>query len=143
MFHQLVYASHTTQKMGDEDLNSILESARRNNAKIGVTGMLLYIDQNFLQILEGEEAAVNNVYRQIASDPRHSAISVLARRSAPERLFEGWSMGFERVNKDTAPDAFAISKEAVDGAIDPARAIEIAILLRNFYRINSGHRAGL
>ena len=38
---------------------------------MGITGLLLFIDGGFLQMLEGEERAVRELYTRIAADRRH------------------------------------------------------------------------
>ena len=55
---QLLYVSNTAYEFGLDDLDNVLAASRRNNAMLGITGLLLFIDGGFLQILEGEERAV-------------------------------------------------------------------------------------
>ncbi|MCG8591615.1 MAG: BLUF domain-containing protein [Proteobacteria bacterium] len=94
--HQLIYASAATQDLSDEDLESILEAARRNNTVAQVTGMLVYHEGSFLQVLEGEREIVEALFDRIESDPRHTSAMVLLRAEVPERGFDQWSMGFYR-----------------------------------------------
>ncbi|HKQ10718.1 MAG TPA: BLUF domain-containing protein, partial [Rhizomicrobium sp.] len=63
---QLLYVSNTALEIGLNDLDRILTTSRRNNAMMGITGLLLFIDGGFLQILEGEERAVRELYTRIA-----------------------------------------------------------------------------
>jgi hypothetical protein len=66
-----------------------------NNAKRGVTGMLLYKEGNFMQVLEGDEREVRIVfYEKISADTRHKDIIVLLQGSVAERQFSDWAMGF-------------------------------------------------
>ena len=74
--------------------NELLEQCRENNAKLGITGMLLYKDCNFMQVLEGEESTVREIYAKIGSDPRHKAEILLQRGTQEERQFPGLSMGY-------------------------------------------------
>ena len=141
--HQLVYVSTASWAMSDADLNDILDASRRNNRTKSVTGLLLYLDHGFLQVLEGPKAAVEETYAIICRDRRHSGPRILIAQDVEERLFGSWSMGFERLSEDyvRTADVFAITREAIDNAITPERAAEIAALLRNFYRINAGQYA--
>jgi hypothetical protein len=91
---QLIYTSTATVDFTGPDLKKLLVAARLKNAADGVSGMLLHHDGKFLQMLEGEPAAVATVYGRIEKDPRHHDIRVLARRAALGRRFEAWSMGF-------------------------------------------------
>jgi hypothetical protein len=91
---QLVYVSSASQLFSKPDLQALLEQARQNNAKLGVTGLLLYKDGNFMQALEGEEEVVTKLAGTIERDFRHKGVLVLLRDTSEERLFPDWSMGF-------------------------------------------------
>ncbi len=81
-----------------EDLRVLLATSRKNNAELGVTGMLLYKDGNFMQVLEGEEVAVRRLYARIAADPRHGSEITLQEGFSEGRQFPDWSMGFRDLN---------------------------------------------
>jgi len=98
LFH-LVYASSATEPFSREHLLALLEISRRNNAKVDITGMLLYRDGNFMQVLEGEEAAVRGVHVKIARDPRHRGLLTLLEGPIESRSFAGWRMGFRELNR--------------------------------------------
>lgn len=95
----LIYGSNSTYSMPAEELLSILEVARQNNKKINVTGMLLYDDGNFLQVLEGEEEVVTSLYTKICKDPRHENIMMYVKKPIEKRHFDDWAMGFIDVQK--------------------------------------------
>ena len=61
---RLIYLSSAVRLATRDDLAQILGAARRNNRRDGVTGLLMYHDGTFLQILEGEETAVDRVFEQ-------------------------------------------------------------------------------
>ena len=95
MFH-LIYTSNETQAFTAEDLRKLLLRARMRNQQKGVTGMLVHRAGCFLQALEGDEDAVNEIYQAIAKDTRHSEINLLRRGRSfgQQRHFGTWSMGF-------------------------------------------------
>ncbi len=99
-FH--VYASSAVQLFPPEELRALLETSRRNNVARGVSGMLLYKDGNFLQVLEGREAAVLEITKKIYSDPRHRGIITLISGFESEYQFPEWSMGFCDLRSDEA-----------------------------------------
>lgn len=89
---QLMYSSRRSiPQLGDE-LASILFSSRRNNALDGVSGLLWTDGTNFLQLLEGDTAAVEDTFARISADPRHDSISVMLRGKIEKRRFPSWSM---------------------------------------------------
>ncbi len=90
----LTYASSATGPFSEEDLALLLAQCRENNSALGITGMLLYKDGNFMQVLEGEEEAVRKLYAKIEGDPRHNGTIPLLRGHQEKRQFPDWSMGF-------------------------------------------------
>ena len=133
---QLLYASNTFRDVSDAVLDDILASSRANNVKAGITGVLLYIEGGFMQILEGDAPAVTDTFARISKDKRHWNTTVLLDRDAP-RAFGEWSMGFARLEKDSDPATFALTQDAISGRLKPGAPVEIVTLLRTFYRINS------
>lgn len=98
---RLVYVSSATQLFSQADLLDLLVKAREKNQRLGITGMLLYKDGDFMQALEGEEAVVRELFACIERDPRHDGTIVLLEEAvlkhdddAEERVFPDWSMGF-------------------------------------------------
>ena len=91
---QLVYASAATVDFTPEDLETLLQKARKNNTELDVTGMLLFKDGTFFQILEGISSVVHGLYDKIESDVRHSNVLILCEEEITERNFGEWRMGF-------------------------------------------------
>ncbi len=92
--YRLVYVSAATVAFSKADLLDLLTKAREKNQKAGITGMLLYHDGDFLQLIEGERSAVQALFEVIKADPRHSGTIVVDEEEAHERVFADWSMGF-------------------------------------------------
>jgi hypothetical protein len=59
-----------------------------------VTGMLLYTDGNFFQVLEGDEPVVARLFEMIGRDTRHDRVVKIIQEPIAERAFGNWSMGF-------------------------------------------------
>ena len=91
---QLIYTSTAAKDFGELELSRLLLQARRNNARNDLTGMLLYRERSFLQVLEGETGMLDAVFAHIARDDRHTRVSVLLRQQVQARQFGGWAMGF-------------------------------------------------
>ena len=132
---QLLYASNTHRDVPEAVLEDILAKSRTNNAACGVTGVLLYSEGGFMQVLEGEDAAVAQTYARIRVDKRHWNAMVLLDRAAP-RAFGDWSMGFEKPAA-IGEGMFALTREAIAGRLAPGAPAEIMALLQTFYRINA------
>jgi hypothetical protein len=91
---RLVYYSRASREMSLSDLKGILGTARDNNNSIDVCGMLCYDKLYFLQALEGERAVVNELYLDIADDPRHDDIVIIDYSEITEPVFPKWQMGY-------------------------------------------------
>lgn len=91
---QLIYVSSATHLLDEQALRAILESSVRHNTPQAVTGMLLYANGAFMQVLEGDEAAVAETMSRIRADPRHHSIYELCAGPVAAREFGTWSMGF-------------------------------------------------
>jgi hypothetical protein len=96
---QLIYVSHLVDD-NESTLAAILESAVRNNRQNGITGMLLYADGSLIQVLEGDESAVQTTYDRICQDRRHSQVTCLQVEPVAERHFAHWSMGYKRLRAE-------------------------------------------
>ena len=94
---QLIYASAAAKPFAPAELRELLSLARTKNQRLDVTGMLLYHEGSFLQVLEGLPGAVNPLFETIGKDKRHDQVLMLLRREVEERNFAEWSMGFADV----------------------------------------------
>lgn len=94
----LVYVSSSTTLLTDEDLVEILKRSQEKNKRLDITGMLLYRDGNIIQVLEGPEQAVRDLFSVIQQDPRHRGVIVLLEREIAAREFPDWTMAFRNLN---------------------------------------------
>ena len=90
-----IYSSIASSNFSEEDLPDLLRKSRIANAAIGVTGMLAYINGNFLQVIEGTDESIDTLLAKINKDARHKRVFVILREAISSRLFAEWSMGFE------------------------------------------------
>lgn len=95
MLKKIIYQSFASAPIGEVEIAHILESSRKNNSALQITGCLLYHDREFLQLLEGEEKVVDALMAKIETDPRHSDISIIDSQTTNERLYHDWSMAYE------------------------------------------------
>jgi hypothetical protein len=92
---QLCYASTATRTFTRNDLLELLTQARAHNAKEGITGLLLFQDGHFLQVLEGEMDKVRALFKRICEDQRHSQVALLFEELVSQPQYPDWSMGFQ------------------------------------------------
>ncbi len=97
--HYIVYTSAASKLLSDQDLTEILNSCRTNNQKLNVTGMLLYSEGVFIQVLEGDENTISELYQRILLDPRHHSTLLLTQGALDKRQFPDWRMGFRKLSR--------------------------------------------
>jgi hypothetical protein len=88
-------------------LLAVLESARRHNRVNDITGMLLYFDGSFLQVLEGPQAQVSHTFGRILGDARHLGVFKMDEIGVGQRHFSDWTMGFQALassDLDSSPE---------------------------------------
>lgn len=136
----LVYVSSATNLLSNEELVALLDQCRANNSALDITGMLLYKDGNFMQVLEGPDPAVRQVYTRILSDARHRGAIKLLEESIQERQFANWTMGFKNldgVRSEDLPGASGFLNEALTSPsfqLEPTRAQKMLLVFRDKLR---------
>jgi len=100
MHLRLIYASQATTDFSPEQLVDLLATSRSNNDRDGLSGMLLYSSQSFLQLLEGDDEVLRSAFDRISADDRHENVRILMQAEAPGPMFPDWNMGFEHIDED-------------------------------------------
>lgn len=95
-----IYSSAETTPFSQKDITTLLGKARFNNDKLGVTGMLLYDNGSFFQILEGQPETVTLILDEIQKDQRHNHIVKIIHEEIEERNFSDWTMGYSGVTRE-------------------------------------------
>ena len=93
MLVRLLYASRPVAPLTTEVVDAILAQSRAHNPKLGITGILCYSHDLFLQVLEGSRDAVCEMYNTIVRDDRHTHVRILSYEEIAERRFGNWTMG--------------------------------------------------
>ncbi len=123
MLVRCLYASRTTATLSPVALDNILEQSHRNNPRRGITGLLCFTSDVFVQVLEGGRDEVCDLYNAIVRDDRHSQVRLLAYEEIAERRFGNWTMGqvdakavnpslLLKYSKTASLDPFAITGQA-------------------------------
>ena len=119
----LTYTSRARLDLSDRDLDDILQIARHLNALDGVTGLLLFDGARFLQVIEGSEAAIDNLVERLRMDRRHSAFEIRDERFVEARSFEDWSMELLRVTPGYGDAGEAVSAYLPEGVAPSVREL--------------------
>lgn len=98
----LIYRSRS--RVNDDGLHDIVQHAAAFNQVSGISGVLFECEGIFLQVLEGEESSVRDLFRRIEKDPRHCHVIPLVATVQEKRFFGGWNMASAKINKPTYED---------------------------------------
>lgn len=93
---RLVYVSTCADNVQPGDIDSLLTTAELRNQQNGISGMLCWSGEFFLQCLEGERAAVTQCFARILTDRRHHSPELIVSAPTAVRWFSQWGMGFSR-----------------------------------------------
>jgi len=123
--YYLIYISTAVKLMNPQELTEILTISRKKNLENNITGMLLYAEGTFIQVLEGAEQDVLSTYRTIIMDLRHKNLIKLVSAPIEKRAFPEWSMGFAVIGASKMaelqgyihPDDIFFEDSATDPAI--------------------------
>lgn len=100
MNYYLLYSSKASYLFMKGDLPRILTTSRSNNTARKVTGILLFYNNNFIQVLEGDELVVKQIFEVISNDKRHNGVTKLLEGFSADRQFPDWAMGFREIGGD-------------------------------------------
>ena len=93
MLKRIRYISEFSDALGPDELRQVAADSARNNKRDQITGLLISAGNLFFQLLEGPPAAVDECYRRIKEDPRHTNVVLLSMELGDmERLCPDWDM---------------------------------------------------
>ena len=130
----IVYISKAARRVTPNDLQHILEGARRRNVEEGITGVLLYADGYFMQYLEGPAAGLHRIYAVIKTHPLHYGLVDLMREPIHAREFTEWSMACHAVaagGESPLPDDYDLLASRLTAAVRTQS--EACLLLSHFW----------
>lgn len=135
---RLVYVSAAAPLLRRSDLIEIGRTAKRKNAGLRITGLLLHVEGEFFQVLEGPGDAVESVFAKISRDERNEWVTPLLRERPFRRVFRTWSMGCFDLPFDELPSDlfFRAEWEQVRLRVKADRRQEFYGFLERFYQVN-------
>jgi hypothetical protein len=137
--YTLVYLSTSSNLNNEAQLENILKKSRHNNSLLNITGMLLYAQGIFVQVLEGDKSNVEYIYNKIMRDRRNFGAIRILDTYVEKRSFKTWAMGFKAIPKEGLSQHLlnnnAISDEKLIEYIKTGGS-KVLLLLQSFYQVN-------
>lgn len=100
MIYELAYESVAKKGLPTTDIDEILETSRVRNSKSGITGCLVYYNRRFIQVLEGDQHAIQELYQKIKKDDRHRQVRIIAENAVEKRTFPEWGMAYFPIDQN-------------------------------------------
>ena len=100
--YTLTYESTATIEVKVANMEELLENARVNNQRDGITGCLIYFDNSFVQLLEGNKKKIKLLYEKLKIDDRHKNVTLLSEDEISERTFPNWGMAYYPIDEKHA-----------------------------------------
>ena len=129
MFFYLLYYGVESSKFGEADFDELLSQARERNESLEITGKLIYCEGTFIQVLEGSEKNVMDVYASIKTDKRLIATKVVTTGTVEQRYFKDWDMDFDQISPATINELEKCTLPNVTEYLSNAPAIKLLKLL--------------
>jgi len=129
MYYYLLYFGVAKKEFTEQDFNFLLEQARSRNHYLGITGKLLHCEGAFIQLLEGVEVAVKEVYNSICNDQRLIAVKKITEGNCEERYYADWTMDFKNVSIEEINKMENCSHPNVTEYVKTASAVKLLKLL--------------
>ncbi|MBP2279849.1 hypothetical protein H4W00_000662 [Psychrobacter sp. PL19] len=98
----MTYVSRANLDLSPKALGEILQQAQKNNTANGITGMLVFNNNYFLQTIEGPRAQINRLLYALILDQRHHDLQLLETRELKHREWSKWSMNQASLNEQNA-----------------------------------------
>jgi len=90
----MAWSSVPSSSFSAARLGEIIAPARWNNKCNDVSGMLLYTGAHFVEVLEGEEGVLNEMWSRLQHDDRHASLVRIGDEACNERRFSDWKMAY-------------------------------------------------
>jgi FAD-dependent sensor of blue light len=116
---QLAYVSAEVRPLTEAEIKALMTFSAERNVKAGITGLLLYKDGKFLQLIEGPELEIDALFARIRSDSRHHNVIKLFRTPIAERGFPEWSMAYSNIGAPLIRNNRAFSAYLQTSLIEP------------------------
>lgn len=133
---ELAYTSRASEMMTDSQLEQLHHKATQFNKQHHITGLLLYNDGIFFQLLEGEESTINTLFASIKKDFRHYDVRQIYAHPTHKRQFADWSMRFFNVSPGTNRSiSYLLTQEQLDLTVDWSLPTTAKVLINAFQQM--------
>ncbi len=131
MRYAIVYVSTASKDLKEPEIKTMLKESVIWNNSHGLTGLLLYSEGNFFQIIEGEETVTKDLFESIKQDPRHHNIIQISGKEIHKEAYDGFKSDFIYSNAHYDPKKFRTYLEQIE-VLDDATQKAVKNMLKVF-----------
>lgn len=133
MMTALLYVSRSNLKLPAEagEVEAVVAMSRHRNARLGVTGALVFTERHFAQYLEGPAAGLEELMNSIGGDPRHRDVQLVYREEVPARRFDTWALAYAGPSTFVAGNVLPLTDPLAEAPRRKA-ALRLIDLMRQF-----------
>ncbi|SHI76721.1 BLUF domain-containing protein [Aquimarina spongiae] len=102
MFLTICYISNASEKLTDQDIETLLLDAKVFNNQNNISGILIYSDFTFFQVIEGEYNIIKSLFERIEQDYRHYNILKILEIKSEKKEYHKYNTNFITHNKKKA-----------------------------------------
>jgi hypothetical protein len=124
----IVYVSTAVKLMHENQLMDILHNSRQHNAALNISGVLLYSEGTFIQVLEGRDGVIDALYSRIQADRRHKNVIKIIDEPITEKSFAQWLMGFSVTDVEKTAKLVGYLKSISDLDLSSGNSCAIAAI---------------
>lgn len=131
MRYAISYVSTKKEHLPEEEINEILTHTEKNNNKLEITGILLYSEGNFFQVLEGPREDLQTLYTKIKLDSGHYDLISIFEKEVDEPIFQKYTSEFTSIDtryKSKEVEAYLTKIKT----LSPAVQSSVKYILKNF-----------
>ncbi|NQZ75718.1 MAG: BLUF domain-containing protein [Ekhidna sp.] len=129
MIYYTIYTSTPVEKITESVLDNITEVSMKWNKEHQITGMLLALEDRFIQFLEGDDEEVKSIFEKIKEDKRHNNVIRKIQGYSNDRVFQEWSMGSWMLSNQALQELSAMDdlkgflQDPVNASLQSARMV--------------------
>ena len=133
MYKAIAYVSQVSENISEEEIDKILEKSEEYNKNNDVTGILLFSEGNFLQVIEGKKEIVDPLFDKIKADYRHQGLIIIFNRPIQRAELNGYKADFITQHKRINDENVSTYLKHIQ-TLDPKSQAVVKNLLKNFLK---------
>jgi hypothetical protein len=131
MHYAISYVSSVNPNLTEDDIHELLKYTRNRNNDIGITGILLFSDGNFFQVLEGKKSLIKSLLLRIIEDERHNNVMIIFEKEVYQTKFDEYQSDFISLDSCFQSENIELYLSQIE-KLNPKIQSSVRYILNNF-----------